>query len=154
MSANKVFLRVESQTRVDYGYIETEHPRHIKQFCQTQGIELREVEKFSTHSQTHHEYFSGRYVQTALLTSEMPLESLLDSLQDYRLLEQQFEELRPQYHSKLEREADNLAKMAAFLSGYLAARGGSGCGDCGHESAIKTAEERQDKVSVALGYFE
>lgn len=52
----------------------------------------------------------------------------------------------------IERVVSQTATKAALLSGYLCARGVSGCGDAGHENALGHGQKRVRKVRKALGY--
>lgn len=52
----------------------------------------------------------------------------------------------------IERQAAALAQGAAMLSAYADARGAAGCGDSGHEAAIKHAQKRLKAVRRAMGY--
>ena len=45
-----------------------------------------------------------------------------------------------------------IAERAAQLAGYLAKRHGGGCGDQGHETAVKAANVAGKKVRFALEY--
>lgn len=53
---------------------------------------------------------------------------------------------------RLAREADALAQDAAWLSAYLDQRGAAGCGDNGHEEAVKYADKRKKQIRKVLGY--
>jgi len=48
--------------------------------------------------------------------------------------------------------ACTLALMSAELSEYLGYRGGFGCGDHGHEAALKAFEKKRKRIRKALGY--
>jgi len=50
------------------------------------------------------------------------------------------------------RTADWMAQRAAFLSAYADARGASGCGDSGHDRAIRTAQKQLKAIRKTLGY--
>ena len=54
--------------------------------------------------------------------------------------------------ARAERECDHRASYYAFISGYLAARGGNGCGDCGHVEAYRVGHKRMLEVRKLLGY--
>lgn len=59
------------------------------------------------------------------------------------------------YHGDLAEYARTLqaiAEKAARLAEYCEERGGDGCGDRGHESAVAAANRRVRKVRKALGY--
>jgi hypothetical protein len=49
-------------------------------------------------------------------------------------------------------EASKTSVKLALLSEYLGCRGGYGCGDQGHEYALKQAKERARKVRKTLGH--
>ena len=53
---------------------------------------------------------------------------------------------------ELSRWLDSVSEGAARLSAYVEARGGSGCGDSGHDRAVKAQNRRAAKVRRALGY--
>jgi hypothetical protein len=53
---------------------------------------------------------------------------------------------------ELERAADGLAQQAAWLSAYLGARGANGCGDSGHDAAVKYADKQRRAIRRVLGY--
>ena len=48
--------------------------------------------------------------------------------------------------------ASQLSALAAEIMGYADARGGNGCGDSGHDEAMKQAQKERKKVRAALGY--
>ena len=52
------------------------------------------------------------------------------------------------------RELEGLAAKAAFVSAYLSARYGEGCGDQGHDYAVKCANRARRLVRKAFGYDE
>lgn len=52
----------------------------------------------------------------------------------------------------LEKEAAAVSQRAAWVSEYLSLRGASGCGDHGHDEAVKGANKYLKKVRKALGY--
>jgi hypothetical protein len=54
--------------------------------------------------------------------------------------------------TEIANECETLLQRLAFVGAYTAARGGNGCGDCGHESAIKQARKRVKAVRKALGF--
>lgn len=47
---------------------------------------------------------------------------------------------------------DQVAVRAVRLSGYLEARGATGCGDGGHASGVKSSNKKAAKVRKAIGY--
>jgi hypothetical protein len=53
---------------------------------------------------------------------------------------------------ELSKQASYLSEQLAVISEYLDWRGGGGCGDHGHDDALKKAEKRRKKVRKALGY--
>lgn len=52
----------------------------------------------------------------------------------------------------LEHHLDGLAQNASMLSEYLGQRGSYGCGDHGHEDALKAANSKLKKIRQAMGY--
>lgn len=42
--------------------------------------------------------------------------------------------------------------LLAELAGYVDRRGGAGCGDDGHEEALKKAQKDRKKIRKAIGY--
>lgn len=46
----------------------------------------------------------------------------------------------------------NRATLLAELAEYLDNRGGNGCGDSGHENAMKKAQKERKRIRKALGY--
>lgn len=52
----------------------------------------------------------------------------------------------------IEREADHVAATAAAISAYLEARHTAGCGDKGHDAAMRDAEKARRGVRKTLGY--
>ena len=63
-----------------------------------------------------------------------------------------FKKIHPSKIQDLERTADGLCQQYALLSGYLSLRGAAGCGDHGHEDAMKEANKKLKKVRKALGF--
>ena len=53
---------------------------------------------------------------------------------------------------ELENWLDSVCERAALLSGYLDARGASGCGDNGHAEGVRHANLTLVKVRKALGF--
>lgn len=47
---------------------------------------------------------------------------------------------------------DSMAERCARLSGYLEARGATGCGDNGHAEGVKSSNKKVTKVRKAIGY--
>lgn len=47
---------------------------------------------------------------------------------------------------------DSVAEHCARLSGYLEARGATGCGDNGHADGVKSSNRKVTKIRKALGY--
>jgi hypothetical protein len=63
------------------------------------------------------------------------------------------EKMKTQEMDLLRRELEGIAERAAFLAGYLDERHGYGCGDQGHDKAVKTANKNGRKVWVQVfGY--
>ena len=52
----------------------------------------------------------------------------------------------------LEHWLDGVCERAALLSGYLDARGNTGCGDNGHAEGVKYGNRKLVAVRKALGY--
>lgn len=50
------------------------------------------------------------------------------------------------------RELDHLTVMTARMSAYLSMRSGHGCGDQGHDAAVKHQNKVAAKVRKALGF--
>src|SRR5512146_1863134 len=55
---------------------------------------------------------------------------------------------------ELERWLDSVCERAAMLSGYLDARGVTGCGDNGHADGVKHANRKLVAVRRALGFID
>jgi hypothetical protein len=53
---------------------------------------------------------------------------------------------------EMERECDALIQRASLLSTYLGARGADGCGDHGHEVALRYAQKQVKRIRKAIGY--
>lgn len=53
---------------------------------------------------------------------------------------------------RVEDELDRRSVRFAQMAAYVAARGANGCGDSGHEYAMKEMQKRREKVRKALGY--
>jgi hypothetical protein len=53
---------------------------------------------------------------------------------------------------EIERKADIIAIRTAQISAYFGARGANGCGDNGHEEAMKDVKEMRKDIRHALGY--
>ena len=53
---------------------------------------------------------------------------------------------------ELASEASSLCAITGELSEYFEWRGAAGCGDHGHDDALKKAQKRRKKVRKALGY--
>ncbi len=47
---------------------------------------------------------------------------------------------------------DSMTERCARLSGYLEARGATGCGDNGHAEGVKQSNKKVAKVRKAIGY--
>jgi len=52
----------------------------------------------------------------------------------------------------LERTMFHAAVNFAVWSEYMSYRGAAGCGDCGHDSAIKAAEKMRKRVRKVFGH--
>lgn len=63
-----------------------------------------------------------------------------------------FDNMPSKERGELERELDNIAQAAAWAYGYAEQRYGSGCGDQGHEDAVKEANKTLAGVRKVLGY--
>lgn len=61
-------------------------------------------------------------------------------------------EFTQQYRVDLIRDLESLIQRASMLSGYLEMRYGSGCGDQGHDDAVKESNRRLKAVRKALGF--
>src|SRR5665213_2056380 len=66
--------------------------------------------------------------------------------------EQNLIDMKPQSIQELADWLDSLAVHAARLSGYLEARGATGCVDNGHRSGVKNSNNKAAKVRKAIGY--
>jgi hypothetical protein len=54
--------------------------------------------------------------------------------------------------SELEEMTSDLMQKLAFAQGYLMSRGAAGCGDSGHEEAMKEGQKHLKKVRKAMGF--
>ena len=67
--------------------------------------------------------------------------------------EKTVDKLKENQRDELRREMGEIAKRAAMLEGYLDERHGYGCGDQGHEKAIKRANRNGKMLWMkVLGY--
>jgi hypothetical protein len=62
------------------------------------------------------------------------------------------EQLKPEALGDMVRELDGLIERAARLRGYVDMRYGHGCGDQGHESAVKESNKLAGKIRKSLGF--
>lgn len=85
---------------------------------------------------------NGRDVLTSMIKGESARDSL-KSLCD---------KLKTSEVSELETQANVWANNAIFAQGYMLARGVAGCGDDGHEEAMKKAHKYLAKVRKAMGF--
>jgi hypothetical protein len=53
---------------------------------------------------------------------------------------------------ELEDKVSRTMQDLAWAQGYLMARGAAGCGDSGHDEAVKDAEKRLKQVRKAMGF--
>lgn len=53
---------------------------------------------------------------------------------------------------EVQNRCDAMAERAARLSGYLDARGATGCGDSGHSEGVKRSNKKAHRVRKALGF--
>lgn len=64
----------------------------------------------------------------------------------------EWEFVKPESWQEVESLADGLSALAAEISAYAGMRGADGCGDHGHEEAMKAAQKARKRVRKALGY--
>lgn len=63
-----------------------------------------------------------------------------------------FENINSGDASSIDDYACSLSVIAAEISAYACMRGGNGCGDHGHDAAMKAVEKKRKRVRKALGY--
>ena len=77
-------------------------------------------------------------------------EFLKNSLEDWEILFKN-KKLKGRLQD-IESIADAVCTQSAMVGAYMVARGASGCGDSGHEEAIKAVHKVRNRIREALGY--
>lgn len=53
---------------------------------------------------------------------------------------------------ELAQELDAICQKASLVSGYLDARGATGCGDNGHSAGVREANKARTRIRAAIGF--